>query len=204
MTARVAFSLSIPPSWSEIDLRPLTRDRAIAQIVQDRYSKVPELRPHRAEMVSYLRDTARSAWDIGCRYCGVFLEAADDGIVPGSVTVSILPPAPETGGQPLEDIVSQLTGIEATHNDQYWLRTTTTELTHAGPAARTYGIQPIHLNNRRITAPAVLMNTFVPFPGGVALISAGSPAAEIHEPLLELFDAVTDTFRLHPLPGENQ
>ncbi|MFV4914568.1 hypothetical protein PFZ49_13760 [Microbacterium lacticum] len=38
-------------------------------------------------------------------------------------------------------------------------------------------------------------------PAMVAMIAAGSPAAEIADPLFELFDAVTDTFRLHRVEG---
>lgn len=198
---QVAFSLAIPPSWSELDLRPATRDRSIALITQERYRDVPELRAHRADIVAYLRDTARSAWDVGCRYCGVFLEVADDGIVPGSVTVSILPTPPSTGGSVLDDVVTQLGGIDTTHTAGYWTRTSVVALKHAGEAARTWGIQPLRLTRRQDPVPVALMNTYVPFPGGVAMIAAGSPAAEIADPLFELFDAVTDTFRLHRVEG---
>jgi len=198
--SQVAFSLAIPPSWSELDLRPATRDRSIANIVQDRYRDVPQLREHRADMAAYLRDTARAAWDVGCRYCGVFVEAADDGIVPGSVTVSILPTPPATGGSALDDIVTQLHTIGTAHNTTYWTRTSTVALKHAGDAARTWGIQPLQLSPRQDPVPIALMNTYVPLHGGVALISAGSPAAEIADTLFDLFDAVTDTFRLHTLP----
>lgn len=201
--ARVAFSLAIPPSWSELDLNPRTRDRSIATIVEERFREVPGLRERRPEIVAYLRDTARAAWDAGCRYCGTFVEAAADGIVPGSITVSILPPAPATGSRnPLDDVVEQLNRIHRTQTNDYWHRTTTVTLTHARDAARTFGVQPLQLQQGRPSVPAAVMHTFVPFEGGVALIAAGSPATEVAEPLFELFDAVTDTFRLHPLPED--
>ena len=42
------------------------------------------------------------------------------------------------------------------------------------------------------------MQTFVPFPGGdprVAIISASTPQLALAEPMFQLFDGITDTFR---------
>ena len=99
------------------------------------------------------------------------------------------------------DATPQLGGIDTTHTAGYWTRTSVVALKHAGEAARTWGIQPLRLTRRQDPVPVALMNTYVPFPGGVAMIAAGSPAAEIADPLFELFDAVTDTFRLHRVEG---
>lgn len=196
----VAFSLAIPPSWEELDLRPSTRDRSIAFMVSERVKAIPQLAPLRTAMVAYLRDMARHAWETGARYCGAFIEGSDEGILPGSVTVSILPPPPATGGgNMLDSIVDHLHGIDQTIGGEHWSQTTMAKLAHAGRAARTYGVHPVQAVTGQPAISTVLMHTYVPFDGGVALIACASPATAAAEPLLELFDAVTDTFRLHLL-----
>jgi hypothetical protein len=51
----------------------------------------------------------------------------------------------------------------------------------------------------------VLMQTFIPVPGPhrkqVALVTASSPILPLATELLDLFDAVTSTFRFTPEPG---
>lgn len=200
--AKIAFSLALPPSWTELDLRPQTRDRSIATLVQEMIDDVPDLRQRRSDIVAYLRETARQAWDVGCKFCGTFIEAAEDGIVPGNITIAVLPKAPGGGDDGLANVLDQLTTTDMVTVDEYWWQTTVTDLPHLGKAARAFGVQPVQPVRTRPAIPSVLMQTYVPFDGGVILIAAGSPATLVADELLELFDAVTSTFRLEVLDGE--
>lgn len=201
--AEIAFSLALLPSWEELDIRPTTRDRSISFLIGERVKALPQLAPRRSDLVAYLRNLARNAWDAGARYCGIFIAGDEEGILPCSVTVSILPPAPARNANPLDAIVDQVNGLPHKADSDFWSHTTMVTLKHAGRAVRTYGVEPVEVpGTAQGPIPMVLMHTYAPFTGGVALISCGSPAAEAAEPLLELFDIVTDTFRFHPLDSE--
>lgn len=202
-TTDLVFSLALLPSWEELDIRPATRDRSISFVIGERIKAVPQLAPRRSELVAYLRDLARTAWDAGTRFCAVFIEGNEDGLLPCSLTVSILPPALANGGNPTDAIIDQLNGLEQPTGVDHWSQTTMVTLKHAGRAVRSYGVEPIQVpGTTQPPIPMVLMHTYIPFDGGVALITCGSPAATAAEPLLELFDIVTDNFRLHSLGQE--
>jgi hypothetical protein len=191
----VTFWLPLPEGWEELDIRPATRDRSLSLFVQDRLRDVPRLRPHRADLVAYLRNLARSAWDNGARFCGMFVVGDEEGLVPGSVTVSILPEAPSRGAGALDSIVDELQTVEDTTGEGAWWQTTMVDIPAAGRGVRSYGVRPVEVPDRTTAVPMVLMHTYIPFDGGVVLVACGSPAVHAAEPLLELFDVVTERFR---------
>lgn len=152
----------------------------------------PELRSARPAIVRLLREFAERAWTAGARYCACFVQPGDDGLITGSVTVSIvpLPPgvAPEAAGA---EAVLDALGREAAPG----MVCTVANLPHVGEVARCYGTETLTMGTTQ--APAVTMQTFVPVPGRdqLALISGASPVLWLDTALLDLFDAVTGTFR---------
>jgi hypothetical protein len=187
------FAITVPRSWFELPVRPDRRDDEISALVTARMAGdgAPELREHRTEIVRILRRFARSAWDSGARYCAAFAEPSADGIVSGALTVTMIP-APTDGDDPfaaLTDSVSTLAGKDPeTHLDIH-------DLPHVGRAPRTWGISRVDAPDGR-ALDVVMMQTFVPAGGQVALVSVSSPATDLAPVLYELFEAVTDTFEL--------
>jgi hypothetical protein len=78
--APALFSLRLPASWFELDVRPATRDGSIAAAVAERVVTQPDLREHRTELTRVLRRQARDAWEAGAIYCACFAMAAEDSL----------------------------------------------------------------------------------------------------------------------------
>lgn len=190
----VAFALTVPDSWFELDVRPATRDNRIATLVQERVRDVPELFERRTELTRLLRRQARSAWDAGAVYCACFAMVVDDALIPGSLTVSIIPPPP-SGAAP--DDVAELLAVREAGDDGTWQQRSIVELPSIGRVARSTGVVDVDLPGGDGRIRTILMQTFVPLdPERMLLVAAASPAIDLAEPLLELFDVVTGTLSL--------
>jgi len=98
VTDGAAFSLTLPVNWFELDVRPSSRDLTIGLLVEAQIREQPAFWAHRSELTKILRRLARDAWDSGARYCAGFLIALEESIIPGSLSVSVIPaqvaPAP--------------------------------------------------------------------------------------------------------------
>lgn len=191
-TDTVSFSLALPNNWFELDVRPSTRDLTIGLLVESRVRDQPELWEHRSELTKLLRRQARDAWEAGARYCACFVIVVEQSVIPGSVTVSVIPAPP--GGATADAVAESLTAKEARDDDDTWSRRSLVTLPNAGRATRREGVLDIPLPSGRGAVRSIIMQTFVPLADGrLLLVGAASPALDLTEPLLELFDAVTST-----------
>jgi hypothetical protein len=189
------FSLSLPPDWFELDVRPWSRDLTIGLLVESKVRDQPDLWSHRTELTKILRRQARDAWDSGARYCAGFIIAVEQSIIPGSLTVSVIP-SPSAGAS-ADAVAKTLSTKEAQEDGDTWSRRTIVMLPHAGHAARREGVIDAPLPNERQAVRAIIQQTFVPLNNGsLLLVAASSPALDLAQPLLELFDAVVSTLEL--------
>jgi hypothetical protein len=208
------YALSVPGSWFEVDVRPATRAASAADLVHRRLTDLPELRERRADIVRLLRNQAAAAWDAGAVYCAVMAEPVADGLLPACVTVSFLP-GPADANSDAEDrlpsLMSTFRQKTARHDGDPWTNVTTVDLPRAGTAARTYGVEDVedpdsgsggHGGPVR-SVRVVTMQTYVPVPdvNRVAVVTCSSPAVEVAPALLDVFDAITGTFRMFPAAG---
>lgn len=81
-----------------------------------------------------------------------------------------------------------------------WRKVTTVDIPGVGPAARTQGVEDIPLPGDGLnrTVRAVLMQTYIPVPGQegkVALVAGSSQVLDLADSFLDIFDAITSTFR---------
>ena len=187
------FSLTIPRDWFEVDLRPASRDASIRALVYDRAREVPELRAMRPDLVRLLREYAVRAREAGAVYCGCFVRPTEAGPVTGSLTVTVIDPPPGPGDGPaMERLLDTLSGPDAATA----VTVTVAVLPEVGEVARTYGIEDVPMPDGG-SVRCVVMQTFVPFGSGkLALVTGSSPVLWLEESLLDLFDAVTSTFRV--------
>ena len=192
----LGYVIRVPAAWQEIDVRPASRDASISTLVNERTADVAQLRPHRTALTRLMRQYARSAWDGGAVFCAVLAEPTEDGMLPAAVTVSFVRGPLSTEDDRLAGLVDALRPAVPAGPKDPWLTVTTVEVEGAGFAARCFGVDDIEVEGGR--QRAVLMQTFVPVPGvnRVAIISCSSPATAVADGLLDLFDAVSSTFRL--------
>jgi hypothetical protein len=199
----MGYTVQVPGSWFEVDVRPATRAASAADLVNARLTDLPELRERRADIVRLLRRQAAGAWDAGAVYCAVMAEAVADGMLTACVTVSFVAgpaDARSDAENRLGPLIAPLKPKEAKRDDDPWTEVTTLELPHAGPAARAYGVEDVEdpAEGSGRVLRVVTMQTFVPLPdvNRVAIVSCSSPAVEVAPALLDVFDAITGTFRL--------
>ncbi len=197
------FALSVPDSWFEVDLHPDTRNASIQELVNQRLREVPELFEHRSTIAKALRSAARSAYSAGAVYCGTMVQGLDSMVITATVTVTLVDAPDDKNG--VETIAQQLTPIARSGPDQTWREVVYAELPDLGRVPRTQGAEDVTMPEGAGWIRTVLMQTFVPLPGPrstrVAVITCSSPIIPLADELLDLFDAVTSTFRFTTAPG---
>lgn len=190
------FSITVPHSWFELDVRPATRDALARELVERRVREQPELWEHRAELTRVLRRQARDAWDAGAVYCACFVIVLDDSLVPGALSVSVVPPP--VGGASLDAISEELPSREADDDAGTWMMRSVVELPGIGRVARSEGVTDVEVPGGGWMR-TIVHRTFVPLDADrLLLISGASAAIDLAEPLLELFAAVVGTLVLVP------
>ncbi|MFI8997806.1 hypothetical protein [Streptomyces sp. NPDC053542] len=199
---RSGFHIKVPKSWWEFDIRPASRDDTIRQLVNERVRQRPELAEYRDTFTSFLRKSARDAWQSGALYCGCMAESyGGSAPVTASVTVSVIGAQTDDGEILPTDpqlIAQQISPRKAKRDGDAWREVTTVEIPQVGPVARTRGIEDITVPGDERTMRAVLMQTFIPVPeqqGTVALVSGSSQVLDLADSFFDMFDAITSTFR---------
>lgn len=193
----VAFALSVPDSWFELDVSRTTRDANIKLLVERRVREQPELWEHRAALVRLLRRQARDAADAGAIYCACFVMVLEESVIPGALTVSAIPAPP--GGAALDVVAQHLPAREATDDGGTWMSRSIVDLPNVGRVPRSQGVIDVDVPDGSGSIRSLVMHTFVPLEDGrLLLVAAASPAVDLAEPLFDLFDAVTATLSLVP------
>ncbi|NUP74078.1 MAG: hypothetical protein HOQ07_05425 [Sinomonas sp.] len=199
----MGFNIQVPSTWYEFDVHPATMNRSIREAVAERVKQRPELARHQADLVRTLKKTAREARRNRVVYSGSMCEIVEGDPMVASLTVSVPEAVNEATGETaptgldtfLEILSPMASGRRPTDP---WRRVSVVDLPETGQAARTEGIEDIEIPDDDRSYRAVMMQTFVPFPGDdpkVAVISASTPQLALVEPMLQLFDLITSTFR---------
>ncbi|MCF2528125.1 hypothetical protein [Yinghuangia soli] len=194
-------SITVPQEWYEFDIHPASRDDNIRRAVNDRIRAEPGLAQYRPMLLKLLREMGREAWDSGAIYCGCLAEQVAGTAVTASVTMSVVSTRSPTGELTDTDpraMAAALAAKTAYHAADTWQRTTTVDIPGVGPAARSEGVEDLPLPGSPRKVRMVTMQTFVRVPGyddRLAVVSASSPSVALHEPLLDMFDAISSTFR---------
>ncbi|MFJ3627628.1 hypothetical protein [Streptomyces sp. N1] len=197
-----SFSLAVPDSWWEFDVRPQGRDATVRTMVDERVRETPELAPYRNDLTAMLRRMAKDAHDSGALYLGCMAENFDSVPLSATVTVSVVGARNQEGAALSTDpraIAESLRTITPRREGDAWRKVTTVDIPSVGPAARTYGVEdvPVAQGDNR-TLRMVLTQTYIPVPGTtdqVILVSGASPVLDLAEAFHDIFDAVTGTFR---------
>ncbi|MET8132006.1 hypothetical protein [Streptomyces sp. NPDC005251] len=196
------FSLSVPDSWWEFDIRPEGRDATVRALVDERIREIPELAEYRGDLAAVLRKTAKDAYASGAVYMGCMAENFDGVPLTATLTVSVLGSQNKQGVTLSTDpraIAESLRTVTARREGDAWRTVTTVDLPQVGVAARTFGVEdvPVAQGDTR-TLRMVLTQTYIPVPGTtdqVVLVSGASPVLDLAEAFHDIFDAVTSTFR---------
>ena len=196
-------NILVPSSWYEFDIHPAVLDESVRAVVDARIAERPELAEHRSSLARTLRKVAREAWTSGVVYFGAMVEVVDEEPMMASLMITVTEARDEATGQiapnRLDGITAALREIpRGRRPTDPWREVSVVELPEVGHAARTRGIEDIEVPNDARVLRMALMQTFVPFPGGdprVAIISASTPQLALAEPMFQLFDGITDTFR---------
>ncbi len=199
----IGINIQVPSAWYEFDVHPATVNRSIRDAVAARVKQRPELAACQADLVRTLKKVAREARRDHVVYSGSMCEIVDGEPMVASLTVSVNQAVNEATGETaptgLDTLLGVLTPIESGRRPtDPWRRVHLVDLPDAGRAVRAEGIEDIEIPDDNRSYRAVMMQTFVPFPGDdpkVAVISASTPQLALVEPMLELFDLVTGTFR---------
>ncbi|WP_437075244.1 hypothetical protein [Streptomyces sp. enrichment culture] len=198
----MGFTLAVPQSWWEFDIRPEGRESTVRSLVDERVRLVPELGPYRSELTAMLRRMAKDAHESGAIYLGCMAENFDGVPLSATITASVLGAKNKQGVALSTDpraIAESLRTITPRREGDAWRKVTTVDIPDVGVAARTYGVEdvPVAQGDSR-TLRMALTQTYIPVPGTtdqVVLVSGASPVLDLAEAFHDIFDAVTSTFR---------
>ncbi|WP_127479577.1 hypothetical protein [Nocardioides pantholopis] len=198
LEGRLGYVISVPQSWYELELRPGVRDQAIPRLVEERVRGNEELWAQRRGIEKLLLEHAARAWDSGATYAAGFSLPTEEGPVTGSLTVTLVEdPAGEVVLAPEERFrqVPRTGDLLAPY-----AHTSMVDIPRIGACPRSSGIDDAPAPDGGLIRH-VFMVTAVPVPEHrrTFLISASSPVLALADALLDLFDAVTSTFRVVPL-----
>jgi hypothetical protein len=201
---RLGFSITVPDSWFEVDVDPATRDDSIRRLVEDRVRGHQPMWEARHGITRILRQQAHRAWEAGATYCACLVQPTDDGAITASVVVSLVrgPVGATDSGDPTGYLIERLTPVP--RDGDVFTAVTSADIPGVGHCARSYGVEDVQVDDGGYIR-TVFMQTMVPTPGfnKVFLVSASSPVVALAAELHDLFDAVTGTFRLVPLGGDD-
>lgn len=198
LAGRLGFAVSVPESWYELELHPALREDAIRRLVEERVRDVAELWPQRGAIQRLLVEQAAQAWDAGASYCAGFSLPTQEGPVTGSLTVSLVDDVLAGAGTTAAE---RFAAVPRTDDPLApYAETSVVDVPTAGACPRVQGIEDTPVGGGRLLRH-VFMVTAVPLPRDqrTFLITASSPSLPLADALLDLFDAVTGTFRLVPL-----
>ena len=214
LDGRLGFTLTVPESWFEIDVEPATRDESIRRLVEDRVRGNETMWAVRHEITGLLRQQARQAWEAGATYAASMAVPTDDGPITASVVVSLVRGPVGGRADDVAALVAERLAVVPRTDDGRFTSVSTVDLPTVGVCARSFGVEDVPLDRGFVRT--VFMQTFAPVPhlNKLFLVSASSPVVALAEDLLDLFDAVTGTFRLvartaapadpAPLPGQKE
>jgi hypothetical protein len=189
-----AFGLRLPDSWYELDIWRATRTGDLARWVDSRIAAEPALKPWRGPLLSLLRDVAGRAQREGALYCAALTEPVEDaGTIAASVMVFQTDGAADPDGNAVEAIASRITATAPADDSEVWRTVSVVDLP-AGRAVRVRGVETADLSGGA-SAECVVVQTLFPVPdgGGVLAVVCTSPQTGLAEPLLDLFEAISDT-----------
>lgn len=192
--APTGFTLRVPDAWYEFDVWRATRTGDLARELDARIGQTAELARYRRPLLKMLREAARSADRQGALFCAVMLEPVEDaGRLVASGMVFHTDGAPDPDVNTVETIASQVSAHAATEGSPAWRQVEVVEIP-AGRAVRLRGVESA--DPAEPTPESVVMQTLLPVPGGRGVVDVvlTSPQVHLAEPMLDLFEAISDTF----------
>lgn len=191
---RLAYTITVPDSWFELDLEPATREASIRRLVEDRVRGNDTMWAQRHAIEKLLTEQARAAHESGATYCASFSMPTAEGPITGSVTVSLHRDPADDETSVLKDVVRSVPRTGGDHDPH-----TEVDVVDVGgvECVRTSGIEDTPIGDGHYVRN-VSMLTLVPVPEHrrLFLVTCSSPVIILEEQLLDLFDAVTGTFRV--------
>jgi hypothetical protein len=187
------FSVRVPPSWFEFDIWRATRTADLSRLVDSRIGAEPRLRPWRGALLKALREAAEQAERQGAVMCAAMTDRVGDaGVLAAVLTAFVTAGDRGPGGNTAEAIAARLTATTAGSKSSTWRQVRIVDLP-SGPAVRVRGSERIQLGSR--SPECVVMHTLVPVPGdgGVLDLVLASPQLHLADPMLDLFEAISDT-----------
>jgi hypothetical protein len=199
LEGRLGYTITVPDSWYEVDCEPATRGDAIRRLVEDRVRGTDELWEQRHAIAQVLLEQASRAHEAGATYCAGFAMPTPEGTVSGSVTVSLVMNAQRQAGGGAVDLRGSFVQVPRDPDDptEPYAVTSVVDVPGIGDSPRSSGIEDAQLGDGHFLRN-VFMITAVPVDDvdRVFLVALSSPVIALADPLLDLFDAVTSTFRV--------
>lgn len=203
---RLGFTITVPDSWYELPLDPANREDRVRQLVHERTRGNDAMREARPGIRKVLLAQSKAAWEAGAVYSAMFADPTEDGPMTGSVTVSLVED-PRALDESVDWLHESFRAVPRRGEDELapYTEVSVVDIPGVGSCPRSAGIEDAPLGEGHWVR-SVSMLTAVPVPelGRVFLVAASSPVLVLAEAFLDLFDAVTGTFRVVRLDEQEE
>lgn len=192
------FTLRVPPSWLQFDIWRATRTGELTRIVDDHLTRLPNLRPHRRDILKALRRLADEAERAGALTCAAAVD--NEGGVLATLAVFVTPGMSEPALNTVPAIAAQIPATPRPDCDSDrdgksdWREVRLIEIP-AGEAVQVRSVSTLDGQASSDAARVVSMETLLPMPGRERILNVvlTSPQLALTDDLLELFDLITQT-----------
>jgi len=200
------FTLRVPPSWLQFDIWRATRTGDLARIVDDHLTRLPNLRPHRGDILKALRGLAREAEQAGAVTCAAAVEG--NGAVLATLAVFITEGMQDPALNTVSAIAAQIPSTARPDSDSDgakksdWREVRLIDIP-AGDAVQVRSVSTLEDQTASTPVRIVSMETLLPMPGRDRILNVvlTSPQTELADDLLNLFNLITETLAWATTPA---
>jgi hypothetical protein len=192
------FTLRVPSSWFQFDIWRATRSGELTRIVDDHLTRLPNLRPHRRDILKALRGLAEEAERAGAVTCAAAVE--EEGAVLATLAVFVTEGMSEPALNTVPAIAAQIPATSRPDPDSDgvgesdWREVRVIDLP-AGEAVQVRSVSTLEGQASSAAVRIVSMETLVPMPGRERVLNVvlTSPQTRLADDLLDLFGLITET-----------
>ena len=196
--ARSRFTLRVPPSWLQFDIWRATRTGELTRIVDDHLSRLPNLRPHRRDILKALRRLAEEAEQAGSVTCAAAVD--NEGAVLATLAVFVTAGMSEPALNTVPAIAAQIPATARPDPDSdgagqlNWREVRLVDIP-AGAAVQVRSVSTLEGQASSSPVRVVSMETLLPMPGKEQILNIvlTSPQTTLADDLLDLFGLITET-----------
>jgi hypothetical protein len=198
-TPQLETVIAIPGDWIRLEPETFANELAVEDLVGDRLNDVPELAPHREELVGDVTRTLARAVAEEAMLAAVLADVADEEqpMIASLMVLATASPPPDVAAAEIPSEAELAEAVAEGDDDTVADRHVGSVLLPGGPAMRIARVQELNLGESGPALLALTVQYYFMVPGidQFVVLSFASPTVGAHLRLQEIFHEIAASFR---------